>query len=272
MWLLAVLGCTSGDDTDDTNVLPDIYTVACTLDPTPAIAGATTTVTLQVLDAAGDPVPDLQQTHERMLHTLLIPSDLSSFAHLHQEDFEDVTADDLRMSTFQFPYAFPKSGEFVLAFDFARENKYLRSADFVTIEGSPAVDAAPTPNPATEGDFEDLHAALVLDTAPSAGTETAFHLHLTRGGEPVDDVVQWLGTDAHIAIVSFDLESVGHTHAWIEGMDQLPPGHVMPHQYPGPDIPFRYVFPQSGQYRTWTQVATSAHPDPYLISFDVDVP
>lgn len=273
MWLLAAIACTKPDDTDagDTG-LPEIFTVECTLDPSPAQAGAETQVTLAVRDAAGDPVPDLVATHERFVHTFILSADLATFGHVHQEDFEEVTGTDLKNSTFHFPYVFPAAGDYLLAFDFARENEYLRSADFETIEGAPAMADAPTFREGTGSDADDLHAELVLDTAVSAGTEAAFHLLLSRGDAPVDDVVPWLGTDAHLAVASFDLQSVGHSHAWFEGIDQMPPGHTMPHLYSGPDIPFRFVFPRAGQYRLWAQLATASHPDPYLFSFDLDVP
>jgi hypothetical protein len=264
------LACSDPVESDDP--LPELYSVQVEVAPAPVIAGVESEVTLRVRDAAGAPVPDLQQTHERMLHTFLLPADLSSFAHVHQEDFEAVDADDLRTSTFSFPYAFPRAGDWLLAFDFARQNRYLRAASSLQVDGAPAMDVAPAFRSETAVLVEDLSAELEFrDGPPTAGQVAAFQVTLAREGAPVTDVVPWLGTDGHLALASFDLQSVGHTHAWIDGMDAMPPGHEMPHTYDGPEIPFQYTFPRGGDYRLWVQVATAAHPTPYLLSFDVAV-
>ena len=44
-------------------------------------------------------------------------------------------------------------------------------------------------------------------------------------------------------------------------LDQMAPGHAMPHLYDGPELPFQYVFPAAGTYVLWLQFATSDAPD-----------
>ena len=272
-WLL-LAGCKDPDETDtDTNVLPDVYWVDWSIEPDPPVAGETGELTLAV--KLGDaPVQDLQQTHERMVHTLAISRDLESFQHVHQEDFEPVTADDLRTGTFHFPITFPAAGDTMVLFDYAAQNQYLRSSGWITVTGSPEQLAEPDLTPSAVATDRDIVATLVFDTEPAVGQECGFHVSLAdEHGEPIGDVVQWLGADAHAAIVSNDLEYAGHTHAYVQGMENAPPSHEMPHLYDGPDIPLRYTFPASGTWKMWFQFAREADPDAeYTVPFVFVVP
>jgi hypothetical protein len=273
MWFVAAwLGCTGGETDTDPCALPDLYAVAASTDPDPPVAGEQAQLTLTVTRGCYA-VQDLQQTHERMVHTFVISDDLQSFQHVHQEDFTPITADNLRTGTFAFPVTFPFAGESILAFDYASENKYLQSLDRVDVVGEPAQLGAPVIDLSGVATDRDVTATLVLDVAPVAGEEAAWHVHLTDAeGADVTDVTPWLGADAHAALISTDLAFVGHTHAYVEGMANVPPGHEMPHLYDGPDIPFRYTFSAAGVEKTWVQFARVGAPDaPYTIPLMFEV-
>lgn len=270
--LLLLAGCPPTDDDTDT-VLPGIYTVDVSTVPDPPVAAQTAEVWLTVRGPDGEPVEDLQQAHERMVHTFLIPRDLETFAHVHHEDFAALTAEDLRTATFHFPYAFPSSGPYFLSFEFAHQNQYQSFGATLEVDGAVPQLAEPVIDLATTVQVGEITAELVWDVPPVAGQEAAWRVHLTTPDGDVDDIVQFLGADAHVAIVATDLAFVGHTHAYVAGMEDMPPGHLMPHEHDGPDLPFRANLPWAGTYKIWVQFARAGAPDePIAVSFMFDVP
>jgi hypothetical protein len=267
-WMLA---CTRDGDTDYPP-LPGIYDVLVDVTPEPPVALEPAEVQYQVL-RDGAPVEDLQIAHERLVHVFVLRGDLETFDHTHHEDFAAVTADDLRTATFRFPHTFSASGPFVLAFEWASENRYHTDRVDVLVAGDvPQLDA-PEATPVDVVVRDDVTARLRWDTAPVVGQEAAFTVVLEDDAGPVTDLVQWLGADAHLANASLDLEIVGHTHAWVPDMDEAAPSHTMPHLYPGPEIPFRHTFPAAGTYKLWAQFARSGNVEtPYTMPFIVEIP
>ncbi len=269
MWLL--LACTRDAETDFPP-LPGIYDVEVTLTPDPPMAGEGADVRYQIL-RDGEPVQDLQVAHERLVHVFVIRGDLETFEHQHHEDYATITADDLRAATFHFPETFSASGPFVLAFEWASENRYHTDRADVLVGGDvPQLDqpVSVLTDLATSG---DVTAHLRWDTDPVVGQESAFSVVLEDSAGPVTDVVQWLGADAHLAIASLDLTQVSHTHAWVADMENAAPSHAMPHLYPGPELPFRFTFPTSGTYKVWAQFARASAPEtPYTMQFIVAIP
>lgn len=279
--VLLVAGCTSSPDsadsaTGDTDAscagATGAYAVDWHTDPIQAVAADPAELWMTVLGPDGCPVDDLQQNHERMLHVFVISADLASFEHRHMEDQYTITADDLRAATFHFTEAFPYSGRFRLAFDYAHENQYLNTLDWADIGGDiPQLDA-PVIDTTTTRSVGGMDISFAWETPAIATYEAQWALTVTEGGEDVTDLVQWLGADAHAAIVSEDASYVSHTHAWFPGVENMQPGMEMPHNYPGPYLPFHFTFPAAGMYKVWTQFARADAPDePYLVDFWVEV-
>ncbi|MFN7144536.1 MAG: hypothetical protein ACK4YP_12230 [Myxococcota bacterium] len=248
------------------------YTVAWDTSPA-ATAGQETTFTLRVRDQEGCPVEDLQQAHERIVHTLLIGRDLASFQHLHHEDFTTLTADDLRASTYRFPVTFPSAGDYRLVFDYAHHNQYLTTTDWMTVGGTPAQADTPALDYTLERAVEDLVVTLAWQIEPYAGYEASWEITVrTADGADVTDLVQWLGADGHAAVASADLGWVNHTHAWFPDMENVAPGHEMPHLYDGPVLPFHFTFPNAGPHKMWLQFARADDPEHvYVADFAFDV-
>jgi hypothetical protein len=184
-----------------------------------------------------------------------------------------ITAENLRTATFQFPVTLQHSGDYGLGFDYAHRNKYLHSESARSGNGdSPQGPADLTVN--TEGEYNGVHAELTWDTEPMSGFESAWTVTLSDAttGEPLTDLVQWLGADAHCVMTDENLSTIDHTHAWFPGMENAPPGHDMPHQYPGPTLPFHYSFLTAGTHKMWVQFAREGAPDQaYTIPFVFEV-
>ncbi len=261
---------------DDTSPGPHVvtdYEVLWRTDPAPPVAETALTFVAQVVDQDGLPVEDLQQAHARMLHTVFLPPDLRVLQHVHHEDFAALSADDLRTATFRFPFTPQSGGRFRVAFDFAHRGAYQQRVDWMDVGGDlPA--GAPDLARADVNSDGGITGRLSFATPPAAGVRSDWSITLERAadGSPVTNVVPWLDTDGHVVMTNATREWVAHTHAWFPGMDQMAPGHPMPHLYDGPELPFQYVFPAEGTYVLWLQFATSEAPDTaHTLRFVVEV-
>jgi hypothetical protein len=277
VWLS--IACTADPDSDSSGDecraqdVPSEYDVRISTDPDPPVAGESAAFQVSVFDGNGCPIDDLQQSHTRMIHSVFVSTDLEDFQHLHQEDFEAVTADDLAAATFHFPITFPTAGERLVIEDFAHLNRFLQATERLTVGGSPAQLAEPKIDLTTTVAVRDVVVEFVWEIPPTFGTEAHLAAYVRDDqGADVTDLVPWLGADAHIVFVRADLTEAGHTHAWSEGMDQMSPGMKMPALYPGPFLPFHYTFSQPGLWKAWLQFARVADPDDeYTVPFMFEV-
>lgn len=275
--ILFFLACTSGDgvvDTSDTSDIPvTSYQVLWHTDPDPLVAGEEGEMTLQVTDQLGRPIENLQINHERMVHSVYVSADWSSFIHTHEEDYQAITTDELRNSTFHYPLTMPVSGRYFVMFDYAHEDRWLQTTDDVEVSGEPEQAAAPdtTINDVAEGD--GMVVTLTWDVPAQVGIESAWSVYIQDSdGNDITDLVQWLGADAHCAMVNQATTAGSHTHAWFPDMDQMAPSMAMPHQYTGPYVPFHYVFDTGGYYKMWVQFVRADAPDsPYTFPFVFEV-
>jgi hypothetical protein len=266
MWLLIACvdaGKDTGPSAEEGCVVGDAptYDVAFGVTPDPLVAGEAGEVSWTVTDENGCPVEDLQTSHERIGHLLVVSADLTSFQHVHHEDSADLTADDLRAATFHAPVTVPMSGEYLLVLDYAHRNQWLQATGSVMAAGEPAQRGEPLYDDATVAVADDVTVSLAWVVAPVAGFEASWQVTLTTADGDVEDIVQYLGADAHAAVVSADLAWAGHTHAYVPFMETMTPTMTMPHTYDGPDVPFQAVFPQAGPHRMWVQFTRAADPD-----------
>lgn len=272
--LLACVGPGESAAPGDSSVVgTGSYEVAWSTDPSPIMAGVESEFTTTITGPDGGPVGDLQQTHERMVHNVFVSEDLQSFQHVHMEDHTAISADDLRAATFHFPLVLPLSGRTRAAFDYAHLNQYLQTLDWIDVGGDAPQLGAPVVDDTTTRIVDDVVATIEWTVPAVAGFDAAFMIHLQDlDGNDITDVVPWLGADAHAFATTFDLAWVGHTHAWVPGMENAAPGHEMPHLYPGPDIELHTVYPLGGRHQMWVQFAREAAPDaPYTVPFQFEV-
>lgn len=270
---LFLLACAAGDDTGVWAGDGEYHAVWSTT-PDPPRAGEHSELVVTIVGPDGHPVEDLQSFHGALVHTFLIPHDLSAFDHAHQEDEVEISAEDLRSATFRVHVEPSRAGPYLLAFDFAHQDAYLSALDTLEVAGSPAQADGPVEDDAAEVTVGEVTARLEWAVPPVVGVEAIGEIVLTDAtGADVTDVVQWGGADCHFQLVDWTASTFLHTHAWYPGMEDTTPGHDMPHLYPGPRIPVHYTFPASGRYRSWTQLARAAAPDEAItFPFDVVVP
>lgn len=278
--MILLLACTATTDdtvpvdTGDTGVHAITgYQVQRLTDPDPMPAGVESEFTLQVTDQDGHPIEDLQNNHERIVHTMFVSADWDSFSHVHHEDFYELTVDDLRQSTFHFPLTLPLAGTYRIMYGYAHQNQWLYTDDFIDVTGSPAQAAAPDTTPYAENSVAGMDVSLAWESEAVAGFEATWTVTITEAdGTPVDDLVQYLGADAHCALVNDTITWGSHTHAWFPDMANMAPGMEMPHIYTGPDVLFAYTFPTGGSYKMWVQFTRESVPGAvYVVPFVFEV-
>jgi len=260
----------------------------------PLEAGRETRLTFRLThERQATPVHDLQSVHERIIHNFIVNLDFSSFAHIHHEDFRALTRTDLDNASFHFPYIFPTEGRYRVVSEFAHLNRsWTKHFDI-------QVGKSKTENP---NDFElsrtqtngDYAASLnVFPEIPTAGLETKLVLNLKRGDQPVTDLNLHLGSELHGATWRGDGRYFGHLHSHTPKIaaildlaherggearargariqEMLVQLMCLPSElvFNGPDIPMLYVFPASGRYHLFLQVAPAGKPSVFHFIIDV---
>lgn len=271
------------------------YHMRLTTEPRAIQAGEQTRLTWQLTHAAdGKPVEQLQVLHERVVHNFIVNLDFSSFAHIHHEDFQALTADDLERATFTFPYRFPRAGHYRIVSDFTHRNRnWIRQFD-VTV-GTPSPLAAPPADFSRVQKVDGYEGRLSLSPAiPVAGYETELVLNLERAGLPVTDLALILGSEVHVAVWREDGQHFGHTHSYTPHMahmlramhdqaadaesrarmmaDMMVMMMNMPAElvFHGPEIPIHYVFPEAGVYHLFLQCAPGGTPRVFHFALEVE--
>jgi hypothetical protein len=197
----------------------------------------------------GEQVKDFQVLHEQLFHLFVVSQDMKEFQHIHP--------------------AFKSDGSFTIETVLPRPGHYKIYSDFYPTEGTPQVLQA---NISTSGVTSDLlsgQASLVPDTNLSkaedglkidlkldpeeiiAGRPVTLKYTLTdeRTGEPVRDLVPYLGAWGHTLILSEDQSDYVHSHP----EESLTDAEGKPIRRGGPGVTFSAMLPRPGRYKIWSQ-------------------
>ncbi|KUH86439.1 hypothetical protein [Mycobacterium sp. IS-1556] len=184
----------------------------------------------RILDDAGAPVLHFEESHEKLVHLIVVRNDLTGFQHLHP------VLDD--------------RGTWNVPVDFSRAGDYRVFADFVPA-GGPALTLSanvhvagpyqPRPLPAVDASSTVDDYTVTLRGSPKAGEGSTLTLTVNRNGTPVDDLQPYLGAYGHlVALRAADLAYL-HVHPIGEPGDGVTPA--------GPTVDFHTTFPSAGEYR-----------------------
>jgi hypothetical protein len=184
----------------------------------------------RILDSSGTPVTRYIETHDKLLHLIVVRNDLSGFQHVHP--------------------ALDANGTWRVPVNLSRAGDYRLFADF-TPAGGPALtlganvhvagqyDPLPLPAVASATDVDGY--TVTLTGTPKVNESSMLTLTVSRDGKPVTDLQPYLGAYGHlVAIRASDLAYL-HVHPLGEPGDGVTPA--------GPEIGFHTAFPSSGEYR-----------------------
>jgi cytochrome c-type biogenesis protein len=206
-------------------------------------------------DKNGNPITDLQVSHEKILHVILVSEDLEEFMHVHPEDFEGNVMTP--KGEFLTPFIIEKAGRYRVLVDGSRKG-IGEVSDLgwlhVGIEGRDSV-----------GDpivirkdlrlnrmFEDYDVSFQLspENPPKSGEKAQLSYVIGDGktGNPIFDLEQYLGADMHLAIMPIDLSTILHTHGVKLKQEDNPNAGIAL-----PEIRADYVFPYPGLWKIYGQ-------------------
>jgi hypothetical protein len=192
------------------------------------------TMTLKIVDIkSGEPVKDFATVHEKLLHLILVSSDLSWFNHIHPEYQGN--------GVFTVVTTMPRAGGYKLYADYTPKDaehevaEHLFATAGAATTPSTPVTAADTMNgawmlkqvtsiPEGEPEFKGGDAYQVaLMPMPSklvAGEDAMLHFQVRdKDGKPLDAIESYLGAMGHAVILSSDAKIYLHTHPMDGDMD-----------------------------------------------------
>jgi hypothetical protein len=194
-------------------------------------------------------VKEFHVTHDKLFHLFIVSQDMSDFQHIHPTLEPD--------------------GSFTIETTLARAGNYKIYSDIYPNDGAPQVLQQ---NLVTAGYSSDLlggEPRLAPDTSliktaggikfelklePAkiiAGQPSVLKYHLTDGatGQPVRDLVPYLGAWGHTLILSEDQSDYVHSHP----EELVPDSEDKAKLRGGPDVTFNALLPRPGNYRIWSQ-------------------
>ncbi|WP_030241458.1 hypothetical protein [Streptomyces sp. NRRL S-350] len=188
-------------------------------------AGSPADLRFRILGTDGRPLTAYQQQHDKELHLIVAPRDLSTFQHLHPT----LAAD----GTWSATTAVPAAGEYRVFADFTP----VGAGDGLTLGADlhAAGDLRPAPLPETGRTVTVDGYTVTLGGDLAAGRSSRLTLTVSKDGRPVTDLQPYLGAYGHlVALRAGDLAYL----------------HVHPDTTtPGPEIGFTTTAPSPGGYR-----------------------
>lgn len=228
-------------------------------DPAEPEPGGPVELSYTVRDAAsGEIMTDLPLDHERPMHTILLGSDLSGFAHIHPKAHDD--------GSYRVETTPPDAGTYNLYTEFVQGGEKVLDRREVAV-GSGTREGANLSPDLSPKTVDGTTVSLDVPEEIRAGEPVHLDFELTDDGEPVRDLSPYLGAASHVAIVSEDGSEFTHGHGEAKGEakdaeeaaetdDRGDGGHGGGHGIPeafGPGVHADHTFEGPGLYKLWAQ-------------------
>src|SRR5229473_676202 len=258
-------GVSSTVSTTDAGLAPKSgFSAEVRTEPSEVAAGKPTKLIISIKDANGGVVRDLDLSHEKPLHLIVVSSDLSEFYHVHPESQPE--------GTYSGVQTFPNSGHYKLYADFTSPNgsQVVETFD-LNVTGLARSSLALAPDSTTTKTEGGLRVTLQSDKPLRSGDEVILNFAIfdERTGTPVTDLERYLGAPAHVVIISGDTNDYLHVHPTekgkvnhgtmagmkgMEGMDRSKAAQANGEKSPiSSEISAHTKFPRRGLYKVWAQ-------------------
>ncbi len=244
-----------------------VFSSAVSTDPAMPKPDEMTKITIALKDDGGAPLQDLEVDHERLVHVIIVSEDLATFMHIHPEDFEPITDEMRAKGEFSVQVKFQNSGTYYIASGFSHKGHAGVVRNTIIVHGDRQEPVVIIKNTMREERFDDFMVSLKTNPEQIQSGVPA-HLEYTMtddAGNPVGDMVKYLGAPMHLALWSYDLGYFLHTHGEVPGY-----GHDVPAGASfGPTIDTHVTFPYPGLYRAFAQFSRDGND--YTTTFDISV-
>lgn len=200
------------------------------LDETDLPSGPAVPLRFRIVDGSGAPVTEYVESHDKLLHLIVVRRDLADYQHVHP------VLDD--SGTWSVPLDLTKPGDYRVFADVvpAGGDAMTLGAD-MTVAGK--YQPQPLPPPATTATVDGYTVALA--GVARAGQPSELTLSVSRDGKPVTDLQPYLGAYGHLVAVRASDLAYLHVHPMSDAAD--------PSTAPGPQIAFHTTLPSAGTYR-----------------------
>lgn len=194
-------------------------------------------------------VKDFLVTHDKFFHLFIVSQDMSEFQHIHP------TLD--RDGNFTIETVLPIAGNYKIYSDFYPYNgapqvlqQNITTAGYTSDLLSARAQLKPDSSLTRIADGMKIELKLEPENI-IAGQRVALKYHLTDAGtgQPIRDLVPYLGAWGHTLILSEDQADYVHSHP----EEMVPDTPDKSKLRGGPDATFNAFFPEPGNYRIWTQ-------------------
>ena len=216
-----------------------------TLTSSPAIiqAGKPFTLKIALHDKAGRHIKDLQVSHERILHVILVSEDLEEFKHVHPEDSGPLSQKQIISGEFSIPLTLSKSGRYRVLVDANRSGSEVSTTNWLNVSGTSS--ALLIKKDLTRDKLFDKYKVVlnVQPRMPKTGEEIHLSYYLERNGKQALETDKFLGADMHLVITSLDLSTMIHTHGLRSATQENLLGEIDGH----------YTFPFPGLWKIYGQ-------------------
>lgn len=181
-----------------------------TLAPVPRTftAAATQTWRFRLTGCDGHALRRFQRETGKLLHLIVVRSDLTAYQHLHPQLHRD--------GTWSVELATPRPGRYRAIADFVVDGRKYVVGTTLTVPGAGAQRPLPAPrlHAATDGYDVELQRPAVIE----AGNEAQLTFRITRGGRPVRDLEPYLGAYGHL--VALHAPDLAYSHVHPNGTDR----------------------------------------------------
>jgi hypothetical protein len=176
--------------------------------PQPLPAGATTTWRFRIVGCDGEAVRDFEPENGKLLHLIVVRSDLTGYQHLHPTLGRD--------GTWSVRVAAPRPGRYRAIADFVIDGRKYVLGTTLTSPGTATDELLPTPSLRASVDGYDVE--LQRPARLEAGAEAQLTFRITRDGRPVRGLERYLGSYGHL--VALHVPELAYSHVHPVGADR----------------------------------------------------
>jgi len=221
--------------------------------PSAIQAGKPFNLKIALHDSKGNPIRDLQVSHERILHVILVSEDLEEFKHVHPEDSGPLSQKQIISGEFNIPLTLSKAGRYRVLVDANRSGSEVSATSWLNVSG---ISSALLIKKDLNRDklFDKYKVILnIQPSAPKAGEEAHLSYSIEKDGKQILDTDKFLGADMHLVITPLDLSTMIHTHGLRSAAQENPLGEIDAHY----TFPFPGIWKIYGQFQHLGKVITT---------------